>query len=127
MSTTSNRPSQPVTGQPVEDGYDSMLWLWVFSLEIAIHALAARLEYLIKRVAGGAGGSANSQTAIPYKVVSGTTATGYAINVYAKGLGEASTGTGTLVVPTLALGSDLPAGYIGWALPSELAITGGND
>lgn len=59
MSATSNRPSQPVTGEDVEDGYDSMLWLWVFALEVGMHALSARLEYLIKRVAGGSGSLAS--------------------------------------------------------------------
>ena len=64
---------------------------------------------------------------VPYKITSGTTAAGYVVAIYANGLGVASTGTGTLVVPMLAIGSDLPAGYIGWAYPSQLATTGGSD
>jgi hypothetical protein len=70
-----NRPAEPITGNPVESGFDAAMWRWSFCLDVALLALSTRLDYLIKRVAGGAGGTQNYEG--PFAVVAkdGTTVT----------------------------------------------------
>lgn len=61
------------------------------------------------------------------KITGGSAAAGYSVELYANGRSEASTGSGTVFLPEVALTGTLPSGTWVLAHLSEVAVTGGND
>ncbi len=73
------------------------------------------------------GGSGGSGDAVLCRVVSGSTATGYTVDIFANGKNGSTTGRGLLFVPELAANSTIAGGS--WLIGHKalIASTGGND
>lgn len=61
------------------------------------------------------------------KILSGTSTSGYTIELYSNGRESLPTGTGTVFLPEVALTGSLPTGTWVIAHLSEVVLTGGND
>lgn len=70
---------------------------------------------------------ASAKDVVLAKITGGSAAAGYTVELYADGRSEASTGTGTVFLPEVALTGTLPTGTWVLAHLSEVAVTGGND
>ena len=82
----------------------------------------------LSRSGSGGGSKGGSMVAgVPCKVTGGNAVIGFAVDVYADGIGETSTGSGTLYILEVAASAVLPVGawVMGW--PNVTLITGGSE
>lgn len=71
--------------------------------------------------------TASSGGVVLAMIMSGDSTSGYTVHLYANGKESASTGTGTVFLPEVALTGSLPLGTWVLAHLSEVVVTGGND
>lgn len=76
---------------------------------------------------GGAGSGGGDDRVTLCQVTGGSSGAGYNVNLYAEGKNSASTGSGILYVPELALNSTIPYGSWLIAHKASLKVTGGNE
>lgn len=76
---------------------------------------------------GGAGSGGGDDRVTLCRVTGGSSGAGYNVNLYAEGKDSASTGSGILYVPELALNSTIPSGSWLIAHKASLKMTGGNE
>lgn len=76
---------------------------------------------------GGAGSGGGDDRVTLCQVTGGSSGAGYTVNLYAEGKNSASTGSGILYVPELALNSTIPSGSWMIAHKASLKVTGGNE
>ena len=73
------------------------------------------------------GGASVASSAIICQITSGTTASGYAINLYANGKDQSVTGTATLQIIDQAFADNLASGEWYYVDPTTITLTGGGD
>lgn len=82
--------------------------------------------HLNNPVLGGDGGGDSTQSSSICKIVSGTTASGYIVEIYGNGKDKDKTGDGYLFILDIALYDNLLSGTYVLASPATITITGGS-
>lgn len=79
MAEVKNRPQEPVTGTPLEGGFDRGMWMWVRDTEVMALKIRDELRLAISKLGWAGGGGANIYWA---KITGVTDANNYTVSIY---------------------------------------------